>query len=224
VKGYQDTFLANVGCIYIANSYIQGAVDFIFGLHASLWMTNCVINVTGPGHITASGRSTDDPYYYVITNSTVTGYAPHKTYLGRPWGDYAQVVLQYCHLGSVVMPAGWSTWNSRDSQCGLFHILLNEITSSTRHISPVPSMLHSPNTQILALEVAERELPFLQNCPNPSPSPPSFVDLHCGLIPTSTSPEAYVFCALKILKVVAMLASFKFQELRDLSSSVLILI
>ncbi|PIL31695.1 hypothetical protein GSI_06398 [Ganoderma sinense ZZ0214-1] len=100
ITGDQDTLLANVGTQYYANSWIEGAVDFIFGMRASIWITRSVINTIGNGFITASGRSSDDANWYVINNSTIQGTG--TTYLGRPWRDYARVVFQNSVLGSNV--------------------------------------------------------------------------------------------------------------------------
>ncbi|KAL1951573.1 hypothetical protein VTO73DRAFT_722 [Trametes versicolor] len=109
ITGDQDTLLANVGAQYYADSWIEGAVDFIFGMQASVWITRSVINTIGSGCITASGRSTDDGLWYVIDSSTVQGTG--TAFLGRPWRDWARVVFQKSTLGSNVPAAGWSIWN-----------------------------------------------------------------------------------------------------------------
>ncbi|TBU34651.1 pectin lyase fold/virulence factor [Dichomitus squalens] len=110
ITGDQDTLLANVGTQYYANSWIEGAVDFIFGMQASIWITRSVINTIGNGFITASGRSSDDANWYVINNSTIQGTGP--AFLGRPWRDFARVVFQNSVLGSNVPSAGWSVWET----------------------------------------------------------------------------------------------------------------
>ncbi|PBK71266.1 pectin lyase-like protein [Armillaria solidipes] len=109
IVGYQDTLLANVGYEFIANSYIEGNTDFIFGQRASLWITGSVIKTLGDGWITASGRSSDDDFWYVIDNCSISGAG--DAYLGRPWRDYARVVFQNSVLGSNVPSEGWSIWN-----------------------------------------------------------------------------------------------------------------
>ncbi|KAK0217089.1 pectin lyase-like protein [Armillaria fumosa] len=114
IVGYQDTLLANVGYEFIANSYIEGNTDFIFGQRASLWITGSVIKTLGDGWITASGRSSDDDFWYVIDSCEITGAG--DAYLGRPWRDYARVVFQNSVLGSNVPSAGWSIWNVGDER------------------------------------------------------------------------------------------------------------
>ncbi|TFK92788.1 carbohydrate esterase family 8 protein [Polyporus arcularius HHB13444] len=86
---FRDTLLANVGAQYYANSWIEGAVDFTIR----------------DGNITASGRPSDDGFWY--GNGT-------QTYLGRPWRDYARVVYQFCHLGKGVPAVGWQPWHPDD--------------------------------------------------------------------------------------------------------------
>ena len=54
----------------------------------------------GNGYITASGRSSDDAFWYVVDSSTVQGTG--TAYLGRPWRDFARVVFQRSTLGSNV--------------------------------------------------------------------------------------------------------------------------
>ncbi|KAL1870175.1 hypothetical protein Daus18300_005239 [Diaporthe australafricana] len=117
--GYQDTLLAQTGNQIYANSYIEGAVDYIFGQHARVWITNSKIVSTGVGAITASGRaSSSDTSYYVITDSTISGSGPAAgtVYLGRPWGAYARVAFQRCSLSSIINSAGWEVWSTSDTR------------------------------------------------------------------------------------------------------------
>lgn len=114
IVGYQDTLLANVGYEFIANSYIEGNTDFIFGQTASLWITSSVIHTLGDGWITASGRSSSDSNWYVIDSSEISGTG--DAYLGRPWQSYARVVFQNSYLHSNVPAAGWSVWSTGDER------------------------------------------------------------------------------------------------------------
>ncbi|KAG8982629.1 hypothetical protein FRB94_003376 [Tulasnella sp. JGI-2019a] len=110
LRGYQDTLYANKGAQFYSKSLIQGSVDFIFGKTASIWITDSTIKTDGDGCITASGRQTDDDYYYVIDHSTIVN-TTYANYLGRPWRDYARVIFQNSYLGSNILPAGWSIWS-----------------------------------------------------------------------------------------------------------------
>ncbi|KAG8734986.1 hypothetical protein FRC12_018268 [Ceratobasidium sp. 428] len=126
IKGYQDTLLAEKGAQFYGKSYIEGAVDFIFGAHATIWVTGSVINTIGNGYITASGRDSEDANYYVINNSQITGTGTQ--YLGRPWVNYARVIFQNGGIGSHVVAAGWSQWSS--STPNIDHILFGEYNNS----------------------------------------------------------------------------------------------
>lgn len=120
--GYQDTVLAQAGKQVYDKCYIEGATDFIFGQTAVAWFEKNTIAINGKGWITASGRdSASNPSYYVINGATVNtksgvSLAAGSTYLGRPWRNYARVVVQNSNLGAVVNSAGWSIWNTGDER------------------------------------------------------------------------------------------------------------
>lgn len=126
IRGTQDTLLANVGTQFYGKSLIEGSVDFIFGMQASIWITGSVINTIGNGYITASGRSSNDANYYVINSSTIQGSG--TVYLGRPWRNYARVVFQNSNIGSNVPAAGWKEWSS--STPNTDHILFGEFNNT----------------------------------------------------------------------------------------------
>ncbi|TCD67387.1 hypothetical protein EIP91_012422 [Steccherinum ochraceum] len=110
LAGFQDTLLADKG----VNCWIEGAVDFIFGMQASIWVTQSIINTISSGCITASGRSSNDSNWYVIDDSIVQGTG--TAFLGRPWRDFARVVFQNTFLNNNVPAAGWSPWSSTTPQ------------------------------------------------------------------------------------------------------------
>uniref|UniRef100_A0AAV1TAU1 Pectinesterase n=1 Tax=Peronospora matthiolae TaxID=2874970 RepID=A0AAV1TAU1_9STRA len=119
--GYQDTLLTKKGLIMFANSYISGAVDFIFGTEAVAWFEHCDIDCIDAGYITANGRSSADmDSYYVFNHANIysskKGYKPGMSYLGRPWRPYARVVFQNSELSDVVNAAGWSDWNGDSTE------------------------------------------------------------------------------------------------------------
>ncbi|KAG9052851.1 hypothetical protein FS842_009157, partial [Serendipita sp. 407] len=126
ITGTQDTLLANVGTQIYAKSYISGYVDFIFGQTASIWITKSVIETTGSGYVTASGRSSNDAYYYVIDQSTIQGSG--SSYLGRPWRNYARVIVQKSTIGSNIVKAGWSVWSSSDTRTD--HVTFGEYSNT----------------------------------------------------------------------------------------------
>ncbi|OAL48612.1 pectin lyase-like protein [Pyrenochaeta sp. DS3sAY3a] len=115
-SGYQDTVYANEGRQIYAKSYINGAVDFVFGLRAAAWFEKVDIEVIGPGFITANGRdAANNTSFYVFNQVRVTGSSANSTFLGRPWRPYSRVVFQRSYLGDVVRPEGWSRWDAVQS-------------------------------------------------------------------------------------------------------------
>lgn len=102
-----------------------GAVDFIFGQHARIWIDSSDIRVSaGGGAITANGRaSSTDVSYYVINKSSVAASSSSTAgsgtvYLGRPWSEYARVDFQNTVLSNIINSAGWEVWSSSEPNTG----------------------------------------------------------------------------------------------------------
>lgn len=112
--GYQDTIYANEGRQIYAKNFINGAVDFIFGLRASAWFEKVDIETIGTGYITANGRdAANNTSIYVFNQANVRGTSgANSTYLGRPWRQWSRVIFQRSYLGDVVRPEGWSRWDA----------------------------------------------------------------------------------------------------------------
>ncbi|KAH6711689.1 carbohydrate esterase family 8 protein [Leptodontidium sp. MPI-SDFR-AT-0119] len=119
-KGWQDTLYSHLGSQFYGRCYIEGAVDFIFGITGQAWFQGCTIGVMRSASvITAQGRtssSTDGFFVFdkakVVVGTGGASAAKGSSYLGRPWGDYARVVFQNSNLNSVITSAGWMPWNS----------------------------------------------------------------------------------------------------------------
>lgn len=108
--GWQDTILANRGRHYFADCYIAGHVDFIFG-GATAFFERCHIHCLRNGYITAASTPTEQPFGFVFSHCKITGETSDvKTYLGRPWRDFASVVFMNTEMSEVVRPVGWHNW------------------------------------------------------------------------------------------------------------------
>ena len=94
--GYQDTFLSWGGTgssqvrQYVYKSYIEGAVDFIYGNGALVIDSTTIRSLdrgsTNNGYITAAATHSGNRYGILITRSTLTGPAAARTVaLGRCW-------------------------------------------------------------------------------------------------------------------------------------------
>ncbi|KAI9101432.1 hypothetical protein K1719_023914 [Acacia pycnantha] len=126
IEGYQDTLMAHAQRQFYRDCRIFGTVDFIWG-NAAVVLQNCTILVRKPlqgqaSMITAQGR--DDPFQNTgisIINSQIQA-APdlrpvakaYETYLGRPWKQYARVVVMKSYIEGLVNPLGWSPWDDSD--------------------------------------------------------------------------------------------------------------
>jgi pectinesterase len=109
--GWQDTILANRGRHYFENCYIAGHVDFIFG-GATAVFERCHIHCLRNGYITAASTPSEQPFGFVFSHCKITGESPEvKTYLGRPWRDFAAVTFLNTEMSDVVRPVGWHNWD-----------------------------------------------------------------------------------------------------------------
>jgi pectinesterase len=112
--GYQDTLFADFGRQYYVDSYIEGAVDFIFG-NATAVFDHSEIHITRAGYVTAQSRiAATQQTGYVLTHSRITAsdLEGKSFYLGRPWRAFARVVVMHTELPTGLSPQGWSEWNA----------------------------------------------------------------------------------------------------------------
>lgn len=113
--GWQDTILANRGRHYFENCYIAGHVDFIFG-GATCFFERCRIHCLKDGYITAASTPDTNRYGYVFNNCEITGTPGAKTFLGRPWRDFAATVFLNTKMSEVVRPVGWNNWGKVEKE------------------------------------------------------------------------------------------------------------
>lgn len=111
--GFQDTlFTGNADSRQVYyNCYIEGIVDFIFG-PATCWFEGCQIHAIANGYYTAASTPAEHPYGYVFYRCNLTA-DDHvtRTYLGRPWRNYAATTFAECEMCSAIAPEGWNNWN-----------------------------------------------------------------------------------------------------------------
>ena len=109
--GWQDTLLLNRGRQYFEDCFISGHIDFIFG-GASAFFERCAILARGNGYITAASTPEQQRHGFVFSRCTIDGAAQDvRTYLGRPWRDFASVAFVGCVMSEVVRPDGWHNWD-----------------------------------------------------------------------------------------------------------------
>ncbi|XP_030551830.1 pectinesterase-like [Rhodamnia argentea] len=128
MDGYQDTLYVQTHRQFYRNCVISGTVDFIFGDSATVIQNSLIIaRKPGPGQlntITAQGREERfETTGLVLHNCRIVPeqklYPQRfaiKTYLGRPWKQYARTVIMESTLGDFIHPAGYLSWNG-DNTC-----------------------------------------------------------------------------------------------------------
>lgn len=122
IDGYQDTLYAHAKRQFYRDCTISGTIDFIFGAGMALFQ-NCKFVVRKPmdnqqNMVLASGRKTkDDPAAIVLQDCIITAepalFPVRKTvksYLGRPWKEYARHIIMNTQIDDLIDPEGWHEW------------------------------------------------------------------------------------------------------------------
>jgi len=141
--GWQDTLYAAYGRQYYVDSYISGAIDFIFGNAAAVF-DHCEIRSVGPGYVTAQSRVLPDgPQGYVFQHCRLTAEPGVKNIpLGRPWRNYSRVVYLDCWMGDHIAPAGWSNWGKPEAEKTTFYAEFNSEGPGANPSARVPWAKH----------------------------------------------------------------------------------
>jgi pectinesterase len=108
--GWQDTIFLDRGRQYFEDVFIAGHVDFIFG-GATAYFERAHIHSWGDGYITAASTPPERAHGFVFAHGRITGQPDARTYLGRPWRDFAQVTFIDTEMSDVVRPEGWHNWD-----------------------------------------------------------------------------------------------------------------
>lgn len=131
--GNQDTLLANSGSQHFNKCYIEGDVDFIFGVARAVFDDCDIVSVdrgssTNNGYITAASTNITEPYGFLFVNSRLKSEAAEGTvYLGRPWhpgGDpnaIASVVFKNSELGAHIHKDGWTDMSGFSAKDARFY-------------------------------------------------------------------------------------------------------
>jgi pectinesterase len=118
--GWQDTILTTRGRQYFADCYVEGSVDFIFG-GGTAYFDRCHIHCVGDGYITAASTPDGEAHGFVFADGSITGAEGVKTWLGRPWRNFAQTIFLRTAMSAVVQPAGWNNWNKPEAERTSFY-------------------------------------------------------------------------------------------------------
>jgi len=118
--GWQDTILTTRGRQYFDDCYIEGHVDFIFG-GATVFFDHCHIHALRDGYLTAASTPDGTSHGYVFADCKITGAEGVKTFLGRPWRNYARTVFIRTEMSANVRPEGWNNWGKHDAEQTTFY-------------------------------------------------------------------------------------------------------
>lgn len=134
MSSYQDTYYSNSPVntrAFVKDSYITGAVDFIYG-GSEVYFENDTLDINRPsgGFIVAPSHDATAKYGYVFNNTTITtSYTrnpeDYSVWLGRPWHGNPKTVflhtkmevtpndsLWYATMGGL--PAIWAVYDLTD--------------------------------------------------------------------------------------------------------------
>ncbi|KJK48467.1 hypothetical protein UK23_17030 [Lentzea aerocolonigenes] len=102
--GDQDTLLVNEKSrAYMADSYVEGTVDFIFGGGTMVFeRTTTHEKRTAGGPITAASTPATRKYGLLFYKCTVTSAVAGTTQLGRPWRPAGQVLFRESTLTAAI--------------------------------------------------------------------------------------------------------------------------
>lgn len=149
---FQDTLLLN-GRVYVADCYIEGDVDFIWG-HGTTFFEDCELKAMHDGYYVTS-RNPADKFGFVFSNCKLTA-APgvRKNWLARIGTDRfpdSAVAFLNCQMGSHIPAAGWQITGTDTARLRFF-----EFNSTTLDGQPLDvSQRHAASRQLTAAEAAE---------------------------------------------------------------------
>lgn len=114
LRSYQDTWYTGGTTnhrAYLANSWLEGAVDFVYG-KGDVMITNDTINIVrkSGGYIVAPNHSAGTRWGYVFLNNTITAPGvPSETdvWLGRPWHESPMTVFINTKAEVTIPATGW---------------------------------------------------------------------------------------------------------------------
>lgn len=120
--GNQDTLYphgeSNAGGLqtreYYEDCYIEGTVDFIFGW-ATCYFNRCHLHMLTDGYYTAASTQQGQTGF-VFRDCKLTAEDGVRSYLGRPWRPYSNVVYINCEMGANIRPEGWHNWGKSDNE------------------------------------------------------------------------------------------------------------
>ncbi|PYH94282.1 pectin lyase-like protein [Aspergillus ellipticus CBS 707.79] len=157
LTGWQDTLLtgSTTGYQYHESSYIEGAIDFIWG-YSKAYFKGCTIGAKRQkSAITAQSRASASAVGGYIFDQCLFEAAPDATvdltelvYLGRPYSEYALVVVKNSYLTDIINPSGWKVWSTSDPRTDYVMVSTDwiDLTYWDSIVTPEPSSTTTTTT------------------------------------------------------------------------------
>jgi pectinesterase len=71
----------------------------------------------GDGYVTAASTPAGENFGFVFSSCQIDGASPSiRSYLGRPWRDFARVLFLETQMTDVVRPEGWNNWSKPERE------------------------------------------------------------------------------------------------------------
>jgi pectin methylesterase-like acyl-CoA thioesterase len=143
---FQDTLLLN-GRVYVANCYVEGDVDFIWG-HGVTFFENCELKAMHDGYYVTS-RNPEDQFGFVFSRCRLTA-APDvkRNWLARIGTDRfpgSAVAFLNCQMGPHIPAAGWQIRGEDRA-----HLRFYEFNSTTLDGQPLDVSQRDPASRQLS--------------------------------------------------------------------------
>jgi pectin methylesterase-like acyl-CoA thioesterase len=130
---FQDTLLLS-GRVYVTNCYIEGDVDFIWGL-GTVFFDQCEIKAVHHGYYLQARNPKDRPGYVFYHCKLTSTPDVTKCLLARIDADrfpYSQALFIHCQMGPAIPPYGWEAKGTNIS-----HLSFEEFQSVDAQGNPV---------------------------------------------------------------------------------------
>ena len=109
---YQDTLLANNGSLFVTDSYIEGATDYIWGYAAS-YFQRCELKANANSAYYTQARNSQASRGFSFVNCTLDAdpdVTNSSATLSRTFGTaspFSQTAYVNCRMGPQIQPVGW---------------------------------------------------------------------------------------------------------------------
>ena len=106
--GSQDTLYTGTQRAYLADVFVNGSCDAIFGEGSAVFER---ARISMDFTVTAQKGNGSSAFLFLNSSVDALSEGPGTLALGRPWGSLARTVFSGCHLGAGVAKEAWNDWS-----------------------------------------------------------------------------------------------------------------